>query len=219
VTTADGVLVKLSDGRTVEGSHVLMAVGSVPNTEDLGLAEAGVALTESGHIRVDRVSRTSVRDVYAAGDCTGVLALASVAAAQGRVAMYHALGDAVRPLDLRTVSSNIFTAPEIATVGVSEAQVASGEVPAHLYKLALAGNPRAKMQGVRDGFVKLFCAHRSQEVLGAVVVAPRACELIFPVAMAVANRITVDELAHSSTVFPSMTGSIAEAARRLHKAL
>ena len=192
-----------TDGRRLEGSHVLMAVGSVPNTEGIGLAEAGIALRESGHIAVDRVSRTSVRDVYAAGDCTGVLALASVAAAQGRVAMYHALGDAVRPLDLRTVSSNIFTAPEIATVGITEDQVRSGEVPADMLKLGLAGNPRAKMQGVRDGFVKLFCAHRSQEVLGGVVVAPRASEMIFPVAMAVAHRLTVDEVAHSSTVYPS----------------
>ncbi len=214
--TADGVLVTLADGRRLEGSHVLMAVGSVPNTDDLGLAAAGVGTSGSGHIAVDRVSRTSVRGVYAAGDCTGVLALASVAAAQGRVAMYHALGDAVRPLDLRIISSNIFTAPEIASVGVSQAQVSSGEVSAREVKLALAGNPRAKMQGVRNGFVKLFCAPRSGEVLGGVVVAPRASELIFPVSVAVAHRLTVDEVAHASTVYPSMSGSIAEAARRLH---
>lgn len=216
--TADGVLVTLNDGRTVEGSHVLMAVGSVPNTEQLGLAEAGVDLTDSGHVAVDRVSRTSVPGVYAAGDCTGVLALASVAAAQGRVAMYHALGDAVRPLDLRTISSNIFTAPEIATVGVSQAQVTDGEVPAREVKLALSGNARAKMQGIHDGFVKLFCGPRSGEVLGGVVVAPRASELIYPVAMAVQLRLTVDEVAHSSTVYPSLAGSLAEAARRLHTA-
>ncbi len=216
--TDGGVVVTLTDGRLLEGSHVLMAVGSVPNTDGIGLAEAGIEVRESGHIAVDRVSRTSVRDVYAAGDCTGVMALASVAAAQGRLAMYHALGDAVRPLDLRTVSSNIFTAPEIATVGITEDQVRRGEVPADTLTLSLAGNPRAKMQGVRDGFVKLFCAHRSQEVLGGVIVAPRASEMIFPVAIAVAHRLTVDEVAHASTVYPSMSGSIAEAARRLHRA-
>ena len=106
----DGVTVTLTDGRTVSGSHCLLAVGSVPNTADMGLEEAGVML-ERGFIQVDRVSRTSARGVYAAGDCTGVLMLASVAAMQGRIAMWHTLGEAVAPLDLKTVSSNVFTAP------------------------------------------------------------------------------------------------------------
>ncbi len=114
--TEKGVLVRLEDGREVEGSHALLAVGSVPQTSGLGLEEVGVQLAPSGHASVDRVSRTSVRGVYAAGDCTGVLPLASVAAMQGRIAMAHALGDAVTPLNLRAVSANIFTDPEIATV-------------------------------------------------------------------------------------------------------
>ncbi len=215
--TSDGVLVTLSDGRTVEGSHCLMAVGSVPNTEGLGLEEAGVRLTSSGHIRTDRVSRTTARGVYAAGDCTGVLPLASVAAMQGRIAMWHALGDAVTPLDLGTVSANVFTAPEIATVGVNETQIESGEVvQGQVVKLPLAGNPRAKMQGIHDGFVKLFSRRGTGTVIGGVVVAPRASELIFPVTIAVENKLTVDDVAHALTVYPSLSGSIAEAARRLH---
>ena len=214
--TGDGVVVELSDGRTVEGSHCLMAVGAIPNTAGLGLAEAGVTLTPGGHVQVDRVSRTSARGVYAAGDCTGVLALASVAAMQGRIAMWHALGDAVSPLDLRTVSSNVFTAPEIATVGWSQAQIDAGEVRARTVKLPLATNARAKMQGLQDGFVKLFCGVRSQEVLGGVVVAPRASELIFPVTLAVEHKLTVDDVAQAFTVYPSLSGSIAEAARILH---
>ncbi len=214
--TRDGVLVTLADGRTVEGSHCLMAVGSVPNTARLGLQDAGVKLASSGHIEVDRVSRTSARGVYAAGDCTGVLPLASVAAMQGRIAMWHALGDAVAPLDLRTVSANIFTAPEIATVGWTQAQIEAGQAQGEVVKLPLAGNPRAKMQGIHDGFVKLFCRTGSGTVIGGVVVAPRASELIFPVTLAVAHRLTVDEVAHAFTVYPSLSGSIAEAARRLH---
>ena len=94
--SGDSVTVTLTDGRTVEGSHCILALGSVPNTADLGLDEAGVALGDGGFVSVDRVSRTSARGVYAAGDCTGVLMLASVAAMQGRIAMWHALGDAVR---------------------------------------------------------------------------------------------------------------------------
>lgn len=212
----DGVVVTLEDGRTVAGSHALIAVGAIPNTEGIGLAEAGVEVTASGHITVDRVSRTSARGVYAAGDCTGVLALASVAAMQGRIAMWHALGDAVTPLNLTAVSANIFTDPEIATVGVQQAEVDGGAVDATAIMLPLAGNPRAKMMGIRDGFVKLFAHRASGMVLGGVVVAPRASELIFPVTLAVQNRLTVDQVAGTFTVYPSLTGSIAEAARQLH---
>jgi NAD(P)H dehydrogenase (quinone) len=194
------------------------ADGSIPNTTDLGLESAGVATDDRGNLKVDRVSRTSARGVYAAGDCTGVLPLASVAAMQGRIAMWHALGDAVQPLDLKEVSANVFTAPEIATVGWSQQAVDNGEIDAQSLMLPLRGNPRAKMQGVRDGFVKLFCRPGTGIVVGGVVVAPRASELIHPVAIAVSQQMNVDQLAHVFTVYPSMTGSIGEAARRMHRA-
>lgn len=212
----DGVVVTLADGTVVEGSHCLLAVGSLPNTEDLGLDAAGVATADSGHITVDGVSRTNVRGIYAAGDCTGVLLLASVAAMQGRIAMWHALGDAVEPLRLDTVSSNVFTDPEIATVGVTQADVESGRVNADVVMLPLATNARAKMQGITEGFIKVFAKPDSGIVVGGVVVAPKASELIFPLAIAVQHRLTADDIAHTFTVYPSLTGSIAEAARRLH---
>lgn len=126
----------------------------------MGLEEAGVRLKDSGHIWTDKVSRTSAPGVYAAGDVTGIFALASVAAMQGRIAMYHFLGDAVAPLNLKTVSSNVFTDPEIATVGYSQADVDAGKIDARVVKLPLLRNPRAKMQGIRDGFVKIFSPAR-----------------------------------------------------------
>lgn len=212
----DQVRVSLTDGREVVGSHCLLAVGSVPNTAGLGLETAGVQTDDRGFIVVDKVSRTTARGVYAAGDCTGVLMLASVAAMQGRIAMWHSLGDAVAPLDLASVSSNVFTAPEIATVGVTQQQVDAGESRAVSVMLPLRGNPRAKMQGIRDGFVKLFCLPVTGIIVGGVVVAPRASELIFPVSVAVAQRITVDQLAQDFTVYPSLSGSISETARRMH---
>jgi NAD(P)H dehydrogenase (quinone) len=211
--TGDGVVVELEDGRTVEASHALMAVGSVPNTAGLGLDQAGVRLDKGGYVEVDRVSRTAAPGVYAAGDCTGVLMLASVAAMQGRIAMAHVLGDAVSPLNLRAVSSNVFTDPEIATVGWTQQDMDESTVTV---KLPLNTNPRAKMQGVHDGFVKLFARRGSGTVVGGVVVAPRASELVYPVALAVDGRLTVDQLAHSFTIYPSISGSVAEAARQLH---
>ncbi|PZU47330.1 MAG: NAD(P)H-quinone dehydrogenase [Arsenicicoccus sp.] len=213
----DGVVVTLEDGREVEGSHALLAVGSIPNTTDMGLEEAGVRLTRSGHVEVDRVSRTSAPGVYAAGDCTGVFPLASIAAMQGRIAVAHSLGDAVAPLSLGKVSSNIFTDPEIATVGVSQADIDEGRVDARVVMLPLTKNPRAKMQNLQDGFVKLFARSGSATIIGGVVVAPRASELIFPIALAVANRLNVDQFSATFTVYPSMSGSLSEAARQLHE--
>ena len=212
----EGVVVTLTDGRVVEGSHCLLAVGSIPNTTKLGLETAGVHTDDRGFIEVDKVSRTTARGVYAAGDCTGVLMLASVAAMQGRIAMAHALGDAVQPLDLEEVAATVFTAPEIATVGWSQKDVDSGRVQAVGIKLPLARNARAKMQGIHDGFVKLMCRPGTGIIVGGVVVAPHASELIQPVALAVSGRLTVDQMAHAFTVYPSLSGSIAEAARRLH---
>ncbi|HEY8472185.1 MAG TPA: NAD(P)H-quinone dehydrogenase [Natronosporangium sp.] len=211
----DGVVVTLTDGREVTGSHALMAVGSVPNTGSLGLAEYGVQVAPGGYVTVDRVSRTNVPGIYAAGDCTGVLPLASVAAMQGRIAMWHALGEAVAPLKLRTVAANVFTDPELATVGYSQADVESGRVPANQVMLPLDGNARAKMAGVTDGFIKLFCRPASGVVIGGVVVAPKASELILPISLAVANQLTVDQLAQTITIYPSLSGSITEAARQL----
>jgi len=215
--TDSGVKVELASGEVITGSHCLMAVGSLPNTEELGLDKIGVKTNEAGFIEVDKVSRTSVRGVYAAGDCTGVMMLASVAAMQGRIAMWHALGDAVHPLNLETVSSNVFTDPEIATVGVSQSDVDAGNELANVVNLPLSTNARAKMQGISEGFVKIFCRPDTGVIVGGVVVAPKASELIFPIALAIEHRLTVDQMSQTITVYPSLSGSIAEAARQLHQ--
>ncbi len=192
----DGVVVTLSDGRELEGSHVLMAVGAIPNTDQMGLEEAGVELDERGFVKIDRVSRTTANRIYAAGDCTGVFLLASVASEQGRIAIAHALGDAVEPLNLDQVSSNIFT------VSVT---------------LPIARNARARMRGIDEGFVKLFARRRTRTIAGAVICLQYAGEFIFPLTLAVKNRLTVDQFANTFTIYPSISGTITEAARSLHK--
>lgn len=216
VRSGTGIVVTLSDGRTVEGSHCLIAIGAVPNTAGIGLEEAGVQMSESGHIRVNRVARTSIPNIYAAGDCTTFLPLASVASMQGRTAIFHAMGDAVTPTELRNVSANIFTQPEIATVGWTQKQIEDGIAQGDIYKLPLASNPRAKMMGIKEGFVKLFARTGSGTVIGGVIVAPKASELIFPLALAVEHRLNVDQVARAFAVYPSLTGSITDAAKALH---
>ena len=213
--TGEGVRVHLADGRVVDGSHALMTVGSVPNTAGLGLERVGAELDRGGYIPVDRVSRTKAPGIYAAGDCTGLLPLASVASMQGRIAMWHALGEGVTPIRLKTVTSAVFTRPELATVGISQSAIDAGEVPARTVMLPLVTNPRAKMQGLRKGFVKLFCRPATGVVIGGVVVAPVASELILPIALAVQNNLSVKDLAYTLSVYPSLSGSITEAARQL----
>jgi pyruvate/2-oxoglutarate dehydrogenase complex dihydrolipoamide dehydrogenase (E3) component len=215
--TDTGVRVTLTDGRTVEGSHCLVAVGAVPNTTGVGLAEAGVQLTESGHIRVNRVARTSIPNIYAAGDCTTEMPLASVASMMGRTAVYHAMGDAVNPIEIRNVAANIFTQPEIATVGWTQKEIEEGVRRGEVYKMPLEANPRAKMMGIKDGFVKLIASRGTGTVIGGVIVGPKASELIFPLTLAVEHGLTVDEVAEAFTVYPSLTGSITDAARAMHK--
>jgi len=211
----DSVLVTLADGRTISGSHCLLTVGMVPSTAGIGCELAGVKLDGRGFIEVDRVSRTSAQGVYAAGDCTGVHMLASVAAMQGRIAMWHALGEAVQPIRLSHVAATIFTDPEIASVGVSQAAVDRGEVDVRVVKQPLATNPRAKMAGIRDGFVKIFARPGTGMVLGGVIVAPRASELILPLSIAIEQNLSVDQLAHTFAVYPSLSGSVTEASRNI----
>jgi len=217
VTRTDdgGVCVRTSDGREIFGSHAIMSIGSIPATEGLCLENVGVKTADSGHIKVDRVSRTNVAGIYAAGDCTDLFPLASVAAMQGRMAMYHALGEGVTPIRLKTVATAVFTRPEIAAVGVTHAQVENGDVSARAVVLPLQSNPRAKMRSLKHGFVKLFCRRNSGLVIGGVIVAPTASELILPIAIAVSNNLTVKQLAEVFAVYPSLSGSITEAARRL----
>ena len=215
LNTGSGVEVTLSDGRVILGSHCLMAVGSIPNTAGLGLQEAGVELTESGHVVVNKVARTSRANVYAVGDCTTFLPLASVSAMQGRTAVFHTLGDVARPTELRNVAANVFTAPEIASVGWTEKDVQAGLVNGTVHKIELELNPRAKVQGINDGFIKLV-ASSGGTVIGGVVVAPKASELIYPIAIAVENRLTVDQVARTFAVYPSISTSITDAARALH---
>jgi dihydrolipoamide dehydrogenase len=134
---------------------------------------------------------------------------------QGRIAMWHAFGDAVSPLDLNQVSQAVFTDPEIASVGVSPADIESGAVVGRVITQQLSSNARAKMQAMDEGFVRLAVSPDGV-IRGGVVVAPRASDLIHAVSLAVSQHLTADEVAATFTVYPSMSGSIAEAARRLH---
>jgi pyruvate/2-oxoglutarate dehydrogenase complex dihydrolipoamide dehydrogenase (E3) component len=211
----DRGVVHLEDGRTVEGSHVLLTIGQVPQTTGLGLEAMGVQTNDRGAIIVDGVSRTSVPSIYAAGDVTSKLMLASVAAGQGRTAMWHLLGQAVAPLRWDAVAATIFTDPQIATVGLSEQRAAETGIEVEVDTLPLAGNARAKMSNRPDGFVKLLARPGSGTIAGGAVVASYASDLIAPISAACFNRLTASQLSQAFQIYPSFAGSIQECARRL----
>ena len=215
---ADGVRVKITtpDGQTwVEGTHALWCVGQTPASRNLGLEAAGVVIEEGGAVDVDAVSRTNVRTIYAAGDVTGGIMLASVAAMRGRIAMWHALGMPVAPLRRDDIAYNVFTSPQVATVGIDAAGAAAAQIPIDSLVLQLAGNPRAKMDEATEGFVKIHALRGSGTVVGGAIVAANACDLIGPLSVAVHNRLTVGQLAQAFTIYPSVSGSTAEAARQI----
>jgi len=211
----DEVVVGLKDGSEVVGSHVLFTVGQIPTVADIGLEACGIEPGRGGGIEVDAVGRTSARWVYAAGDVIGGVMLASMAAMQGRTAMWHALGEAVQPIRRDAVVATIFTDPEVATVGMSPEEATAAGYPVETARLDFRSNPRAKMIHGTDGFVKVHAMVGSGTVVGGVVVSARASDLVQPLAVAVQNRLTVSQLAQTMTVYPSMAGSVAECARML----
>ena len=212
---SQGVQVGLADGREVVGSHALFTVGQVPTSAGLGLEQVGVELDAAGAVVVDTVGRSSRPWVYAAGDVTGGVMLASVAAMQGRTAMWHALGQAVQPIRWDAVASTIFTDPEVAQVGLSADEARASGLLVETARLDFRSNPRAKMTRSTDGFVKVHAQVGSGVVVGGVVVSARASDLIQPLAVAVQQRLSVSQLAQTMTVYPTMAGSVAEAARML----
>jgi dihydrolipoamide dehydrogenase len=209
--TDDGVAVVCNDGRVIRGSHALLAVGSVPLTDGLGLDEAGVK-AEGGYVEVDEYQRTSAPHMYAAGDVTGQMPLSSVASMQGRKIARHVLGLPVEPLDYSKVSEAIFTEPEIASVGLAEVQAAAEGRKVRTTKVPFASNARSVLQHFTRGFVKVISDPATGVVLGGTIVGHRASELIGVIALAVQARVNASTLVETLMVHPSMTEAISDAA-------
>lgn len=207
----DTVAVFCDDGRVVKGSHALLAVGSVPLTDGLGLDEAGVQ-HEDGYITVDEYQRTSNPDIYAAGDVTGQMPLSSVASMQGRKIARHAMELPVTPIDYSNVSEAIFTEPEIASVGLVEVAAAAQGRKVRTTKVPFASNARSVLQHFTRGFVKVTTDPATGVVLGGTIVGHRASELIGVIALAVQADVTASTLVETLMVHPSMTEAISDAA-------
>ncbi|HZU74658.1 MAG TPA: FAD-dependent oxidoreductase [Acidimicrobiales bacterium] len=209
------VVVRCDDGRSVVGSHVLLAVGSLPNSEGIGLDAAGVEVDASGYIPVNHHCQTNVEHVYAAGDVSGKLPLASVASMQGRKVAEHVMGlhtRAHRHLDYDKAASAIFTEPEIADVGIAEAEAFASGRKIRVTKVPYAANARALIDGDPRGFVKIISDPATGVVLGGSIVGAHAAELISVVALAVTANLRVSDIVESLLVHPALAEALADAA-------
>ena len=210
----DRVKVICDDGRVVDGSHVLLAIGSIPNTENLGLEAAGIE-NEWGYVTVDHNCLTNVRGVYAAGDISGKLPLSSVASMQGRKIAEHAMGLHAGPhrhLDYDKAASAIFTDPEIADVGLAEADAFAEGRKIRVTKVPFSVSAKALINNDSRGFVKIVSDPATGVVLGGSIVGRHAAELISVLALAVTAGLTVTDLVESLFVHPALAEVLGEAA-------
>ncbi len=215
IDVADGeVTVSCQDGRRVVASHALLAIGSVPNSDNLNLEAAGVE-TEWGYVKVDHNLRSSVPHIYAAGDLSGKLPLSSVASVQGRKIAEHALGlhkGPHRHLDYDKAASAIFTDPEIADVGLAEADAFAEGRKIRVTKVPFSMSAKALINNDSRGFVKIVSDPATGVVLGGSIVGRHAAELISVLALAATASLTVADLVESLFVHPALAEVLTEAA-------
>jgi dihydrolipoamide dehydrogenase len=210
----DGVTVRCDDGRVAIGSHALLAIGSLPNSEGLGLDEAGVE-ADHGYVVVNHNCQSSVPNIYAAGDLSGKLPLSSVAAVQGRKIAEHAMGLHVGPhrhLDYEKAASAIFTVPEIADVGLAEADAFASGRKIRVTKVPFSANAKALIENDARGFVKIISDPATGVVLGGSIVGRNAAELISVIALAVTAGLRVTDIVESLLVHPALAEALADAA-------
>ena len=198
------------DGQALEAEQVLVATGRRPNTADLGLEEAGVKL-ERGAIKVDQHLRTSVDGVYAIGDATMISMLAHTASYQGELAVHNALGEHPVSADYTAIPACVYTEPEIAYVGRSEAQARAEGIEPRVGSFPFAALGRAQVLGETEGLVKVV-ADEEGYVLGVTIMGPRATDLIAEGVLAVHQGVTAAELTHAVHAHPTLPEALAEAA-------
>jgi NAD(P)H dehydrogenase (quinone) len=209
------VVVSCDDGRVVRSSHAVLAIGSVPNTDGLGLPEAGVQLDRGGYITINRHCQSNLGHIYAAGDVSGKLPLSSVASMQGRKVAEHVMGlqkVAHRHLDYDKAASAIFTEPEIADVGLAEAEAFAVGRKIRVTKVPFSATPKALINNDARGFVKIISDPATGVVLGGSIVGRHAAELISVIALACTANLKVTDIVESLLVHPALAEALAEAA-------
>lgn len=193
-----------------DGERVLVATGRWPNTQGMGFEEVGLRMNGRA-VAVDERMATNLPRVWAIGDAVGGWMLAHKAMVEGRVAAENATGGH-REIDHRSVPNVIFTRPEVASVGLTEAQAHNAGAEVKVSQFAFSANPRARILGESDGLVRLVCEADSGEILGAHMMGPHVTDLIAEVALAVQMEATADDLAWATHAHPTLPEAMLEAA-------
>ena len=211
----DGVIVRCDDGRVVRATHAVLAIGSIPNSDGLGLETTGVEVDDAGYVGIGNHCQTNVEHIYAAGDVSGKLPLSSVASVQGREVAKHAMGLHTlehRHLDYDKAASAIFTEPEIADVGLAEADAFALGRKIRVTKVPFSASAKALINDDPRGFIKIISDPLTGVVLGGSIVGRHAAELISVIALAVTARLKVADIADSLLVHPALSEALADAA-------
>ncbi|MFQ6038764.1 MAG: mercury(II) reductase [Candidatus Aminicenantales bacterium] len=202
--------------RAFQAEKILMATGRRPNTSRIGWEKAGISLGRSGEILVDEEMRAA-ENVWAAGDVTGEPMLETVAAKEGMTAAHNALSDAKIKMDYRVVPRAIFCDPQLAVVGLTDAEANAAGMPCQCNTVPLELVPKARAIKDTRGAIKIVTNKETQEILGVHILSPQAADLIHEAVMILTNRMSIDDVIHTLHVFPTLSEAIklgAQAFRR-----
>jgi dihydrolipoamide dehydrogenase len=211
----DGVRLAVSkDGQNevLSGDKVLVAIGRAPNTEDLGLAEVGVALTDRGFVQVDRDLRTSLPHIFAIGDVAGPPMLAHKASHEGVQVVEGLAGLPTHPIDATFIPNCTYCQPQVASIGRTEAQAREAGYDVKVSKFPFVGIGKAVAIGETEGWVKIVSDAKYGEILGATIVGPEATEIIHELVLARTAELTAEELGRMVHAHPTLSEAIHEAA-------
>lgn len=210
--TDDGVKVTLQDDTVLEGDQVLVAIGFVPNVENIGLEEAGVELDDQGAIAIDETMRTNLPNIYAIGDVTAKLMLAHVGSAMGIVAAETIAGHPTVTLDYKVMPRATYAIPQVASFGYTEAEAREAGYELNIGQFPFQPNGKALGMGEKEGFVKIIADARYGEILGAHMVGPEVTELLPELTLARATELTAEEIARNVHAHPTLSEVLMEAA-------
>ena len=190
---------------------MLVAAGRAPVTDHIGLKEAGVQLTDRGFIKINGNFETTAKGIYAIGDVAGPPMLAHKGSREGHVLADQLGGLHPHPVNYGNIPNATYCHPEVASIGLTEAQCKEQKLDYKLGRFPFSANGRARTSGETDGFVKIIRDAKYGEILGAHIVGAHATELIHELAVARENEFTVEEIDLAVHAHPTLSEAIAEA--------
>jgi len=188
----------------LSGTHILVAAGRTPNTENIGLKQAGIEVTASGHVKVNERLQTTAENVFAVGDCAGSPHFTHVAFDDFRVVVDNLIGSKNKTTTDRQVPYTLFTDPELAHVGLSETEATAKNIPYRLAKVPMLAFLRTRTLGQTDGFAKLLVSKTDDQILGFTALGPNAGELLPVIQLAMAHGLPYTTISNLIIVHPTL---------------